>query len=143
MEIILSIDFGLKKIGVARSDLKGITPRPLFSTDVLHIDEKIEGIKGDGWKIKFFLVGYPLNVDGSKSEMSEKVEQFVTNKLLKYSKPIYGIDERYSSIEAEEFLRDNPKIKKKYDDNSIAAVIILNRFLKYGEEYIVKKWNER
>ncbi len=143
MEIILGIDFGLKRIGVARSDLNGITPRPLFSTDILNLGGKIDEIEREGWKIKLFIVGYPLNADGTQSEISNHVEKFVKEELLKYSKPIYGIDERYSSIEAEEFLRENPKMSKKYDDNSIAAVIIIKRFLKYGNEYVVKIWNEK
>ncbi len=141
MKIILGIDFGLKKIGIARSDLLGITPRPLFAIPREKFDEKIEEIKKEGWEITSFVIGYPLNVDGSPGEIILKVEEFVKSHLIKYALPIYGVDERYSSIEAEEFLKKWPQIRKRHDDNSIAAVVILKRFLSSDKKYILKKWN--
>jgi putative holliday junction resolvase len=130
---ILAIDYGLKRIGFAigNSLIKTATPlEPLARKNskqaVAYIKQLI--IEYD---ISRIALGYPLNMDGTKSTMSEQVEHF-SRRLQKALGPdmdIDLIDERLSSFEADETLKDlhpNYKKRKKVID-SMSAVIILNR----------------
>ena len=78
---------------------------------IVHIQQLI-----DEYDINRVLLGYPLNMDGSKSEITQQVERFKTylNKILEPAIAIEYVDERLSSFEAEEQLKSlHPHYKKR------------------------------
>ena len=78
----------------------------------------------------------PAHVDGSKSDMQDPVEAFI-DELQRYGLSIETVDERYTSIEAEQALKDaraagtRGRISKEMID-SAAAVFIAERYLSSG-----------
>ena len=120
---IISFDFGTKKIGVAVGQTETRTSSPLqivFSKNNTVNWDEIESIVNE-WKPNLILVGKPLNMDGSDSDMMEKVDIFY-KKLEKISKiPCEYIDERLTSFEARESLTE---IKKDLIDAHAAKILI-------------------
>jgi len=120
---VISFDFGTKKIGVAVGQTETKTSSPLqivFSKNNTVNWDEIESIVNE-WKPNLILVGKPLNMDGSDSDMMEKVDIFY-KKLEKISKiPCEYIDERLTSFEARESLTE---IKKDLIDAHAAKILI-------------------
>ena len=120
---VISFDFGTKKIGVAVGQTETKTSSPLqivFSKNNRGNWNEIASIVNE-WKPNLILVGKPLNMDGSDSDMMEKVDIFY-KKLEKISKiPCEYVDERLTSFEARESLTE---IKKDLIDAHAAKILI-------------------
>ena len=120
---VISFDFGTKKIGVAVGQTETKTSSPLqivFSKNNSVNWDEIESIVNE-WKPNLILVGKPLNMDGSDSDMMKKVDIFY-KKLEKISKiPCEYVDERLTSFEARESLTE---IKKDLIDAHAAKILI-------------------
>ena len=75
----------------------------------------------------------PSHIDGSPSEMQKPVESFI-EELRRYELDIDTVDERYTSVEAEQALKSaraagrRGRISKEMID-SAAAVFIAERYL--------------
>jgi len=119
-----SIDIGLKRIGVAICLQKDIvTPCPAIlrknrnqaAADVMKFLKE--------WEIDTLIVGFPT----SSEDMKKRVQHFVT--LLDFEGDIKFQDENMSSIEAEELIKGDIKYKRDGRIDSIAAKIILERYL--------------
>ena len=129
----LSIDYGERRIGLAKSDPSGTIASALVTIEVSSmaeavkkIAEKISEFEPDG-----LVIGYPLHVSGEKSEKCLEVDKFVEKLEEIYNKPIHKIDERWSSSEADDIIHAHGK-KTGQDKgrlDRLAAVIILQRFL--------------
>lgn len=124
--MIVALDIGLKRIGVAISpDYKTALP----STPVMRKNrnqaarEVSEFLKQNGAKI--LVVGVPKG-GSSEEEMTRRIKHFVN--LLEFSGEIKFIDESFSSVEADE-LRNFSTRKKDGKFDSLAAMIILQRYL--------------
>ncbi len=123
-----SIDVGLKRIGVAiclQSDI--VTPleavirknRNQAARDISKVLEE--------WKIEKLIVGVPKG-GSSEDEMTRRVEHFVS--LLDFKGEIEYQDEYGSSQEAKELMRGVTKNRRDGKLDSLAAKIILERYLK-------------
>lgn len=121
---IACIDVGLKRIGLAICLQKDIvTPLPAIlrknrnqaSRDVLQALQE--------WEIDRLIVGYP----SASEEMQRRIQHFV--KLLEYDKEVVYQEENMSSIEAEDLIKGDIKYKRDGRIDSIAAKIILERYL--------------
>lgn len=129
----LSIDYGERRIGLAKSDPSGTIASALVTIEVSsmaeavkEIAEKISELEPDG-----IVVGYPLHISGKKSEKCLEVDKFVEKLEEIYNKPIHKVDERWSSAEAADIIHAHGK-KTGQDKgrlDRLAAVIILQRFL--------------
>ncbi len=86
------------------------------------------------WQPDRLIVGMPSHTDGSRSEIANYVDDFV-GELGRFKRPIDTVDERYTSIEAEEMLKSERamglrgRIRKEMID-SAAAVLIAERWLR-------------
>ncbi|QKF83179.1 Holliday junction resolvase RuvX [Halarcobacter ebronensis] len=118
------IDIGLKRIGMAIS-LQGniVTPLPAVlrknrnqaSNDVKKVLKE--------WDIDKLIIGFP----SASLDMQKRVEHFT--KLLDLDIPYEFQEENMSSIEAEELIKGEIKYKRDGRIDSLAAKIILERFL--------------
>jgi putative Holliday junction resolvase len=126
---IVSFDFGTKKIGVAVGQTETGTSSPLeiiFNKNNTINWAGIELVLNE-WKPKLILVGKPLNMDGSDSDIMEKVNIFF-KKLEKISKvPCEYVDERLTSFEARQNLSD---LKTDLIDAHAAKILIDHWFNK-------------
>ena len=113
---VVAIDFGLKYLGIAASS--GLIPRPFGITTLLaHSGKlkdwsKLEEILIE-YKPHTILVGLPLNMDGSESEMSERAKAFGESLNSRTSIPVEFVDERLSSWEVKKMEQEDSKHKQK------------------------------
>ena len=123
---IVAFDFGTKKIGVAVGQTETFTSSPL---QIIYNDhEKTNwneiSILIEEWNPDLILVGKPLNMDGTESDIMKKVDRFL-NKLEKISKvQCEYVDERLTTFEAKEMLGEN----KKDDVDAHAAKILIDNW---------------
>lgn len=99
---VLTFDFGLKRIGVAVGQTLTSTAQPLApikANDGIPGWQDIERLVNE-WQPDAFLVGLPLNMDGSESDMSLRAKKFGNRLHGRLHKPIHFYDERLSSFEA-------------------------------------------
>ncbi|MGE5343983.1 MAG: Holliday junction resolvase RuvX [Candidatus Omnitrophota bacterium] len=135
---ILAVDFGMRRIGFAIGNplIHTITPiDPLIRKNSKQAVDHIRQLV-DTYEITHVIVGYPLNMDGTRSSFTEQVEHFTQRlkKRLGPDIPIDFIDERLSSFEAEEELKTHPMgnidhRKKKKMLDSMSAQVLLKRFM--------------
>ena len=121
---LASIDIGLKRIGIAISLHKDIiTPLPAIirknrnqaSNDVLKLLKE--------WEIEKLIIGYP----SASEDMKKRVKHFT--QLLQLNIPYEFQEENMSSTEAEELIKGDIKYKRDGRVDSIAAQIILQRYI--------------
>ena len=135
-ETILAFDFGLRRIGVAvgQSVTASASPVGVVANGDSGPDFAAIGKLIDEWRPARLVVGMPLHADGQPGDMQAHVETFV-KELGRYGLPVATIDERYTSLEAEQALKQarasgsRGRISKDAID-SAAAVFIAERFLK-------------
>ena len=130
---ILAFDFGTQHIGVAVGQTVTKTSSPLIILNVAREGKEIWNTISnliDEWKPDQLLVGKPLNMDGTPSEMMKKVDPFF-NKLQKISNiPCELVDERLTSFEAKQLIETQSK-DDRVDD--LAAKIFLDNWI---EQYV-------
>lgn len=140
MRQILGLDLGTTTIGIAKTDSLGIAPHGVetfrfepgnFKKAREHV---IELAHKEG--IKVIALGMPLYESGDISPHGQSCLRFKEDLLkLDPSLEITMIDESYSTIEADEKLKETGLSyeKRKEIVDEMAAVVILERYLaKFG-----------
>ena len=133
---ILGIDYGDARTGLAITDALNITVQGLETINnngndkiiLKKVDELLEK-----YEISTIVVGYPLNMNGTKSERTGVTEKFIHKLKCKYNKlQIKQIDERLTTVAAHKTMNllDVNKNKKKNIVDTISAVYILETYLK-------------
>lgn len=129
----LGIDYGRRRIGVAKSDPTGLIASAVTTLEVKSEAEAVNQLVGliDEYAPAGLVIGYPLHISGDTSEKCIEIDRFLEKLSNHYRGPIYKEDERYSSTEAADIIHAHGqrtgKDKKRID--RLAAVIILQRFL--------------
>jgi putative Holliday junction resolvase len=132
-QIVVAIDFGLRRIGIASGDTL---------TRAAHARSTIgNGPQGPDWKAlervladtrpARIAVGEPYNADGSTSPLTEAVRRFAAELAQRSALPVDLVDERWSSQDAEERLRAQRasgerkrRVTREAVDAAAAAVIL-------------------
>lgn len=131
----LGFDFGLRRIGVAagQSVTGSATPvTTLLANDGLpnwtRVDHLIEQ-----WRPDQLVVGLPYTMDGSEQPITQHARRFARTLGERYARPVYTVDERLSSKEAETRLRElrqqGRRRVRRGDIDSAAACVILESWL--------------
>ena len=131
----LAIDHGQKRTGLAISDASETLVSPHSVIETASEEELLRRISdvlvAEG--IDAIVVGLPINMDGTESDRSRKVRQFVLAMQELTDKPVHLHDERLSSFEAGYLVGDleltRKKKKKRLD--AIAAASILRSFFEH------------
>ncbi|MGB5868262.1 MAG: Holliday junction resolvase RuvX [Arcobacteraceae bacterium] len=119
-----SIDIGLKRIGCAVSLMAGVVnpQEAILRKNRNQASRDVDSFLKE-WEIDTLVVGYPA----SSEDMIKRVNHFVT--LLEFDKEIVFQNENLSSQEAKELTKGEIKHKRDGRIDSIAAKIILERYL--------------
>jgi len=130
---VLAIDLGSKRVGVAVSDELRDTTRPLpplprtpwkrLCAALINLCEEFD--------VKMVVLGLPLRLDGSEGDAANEVKRIARNLTLSLHLPVELQDERYTSKDAEDNLRQiGVRVQSfvEYVDSESAA-IILNDYL--------------
>jgi len=123
---IVAFDYGTKKIGVAVGQTETYTSSPLQI--IYNEHEKTNwneiNILIDEWNPELILVGKPINMDGTESDIMKRVDNFF-KKLEKISNvDCEYIDERLTTFEAKEILGES----RMADVDAHAAKILIDNW---------------
>jgi len=123
---ILAFDYGTQKIGVAvgQSVTGSATPLPEIKARDGQPDWHIVARLIEEWQPDAFVVGVPINMDGSEFELTQRARKFGQRLHGRFGKPWFEMDERLTSFEARE--QRNARGGKHSDlVDSLAASLIL------------------
>ena len=135
MNRFIGIDFGMSKVGLAISDPSKIISMPLKVLRYKNPKNLIEDLQVIATEnnVDTFVVGYPLNMNNEKNEMTSKVDNF-KDELIDLGFKVFLQDERLSSESAKKIMHEQ-NIKtgnNKEQIDLIASTIILQSFLDKG-----------
>ena len=137
----LGIDYGDARVGIAITDALNITVQGL-ETITSNGNDKVVLKRLDEllteYDVDTFVVGMPLNMNGTKTERVEVTEKFIHKLKCRFPKiKIETIDERLTTVAAHRTMNDlniNRRKKKNIVD-TISAVYILETYMKKIEKY--------
>ena len=122
---VLAFDFGLRNIGVATGQAITGTATELTTLRARDGVPDWTVIAGliDEWRPDVLLVGLPLNMDDSKSDMAIRAERFAKQLERRFDRAVQLVDERLTSFEARGLSRDLDA------QHAIAARLIAETYL--------------
>ncbi|AHG45195.1 Holliday junction resolvase [Rhizobium leguminosarum bv. trifolii CB782] len=128
-QAIAGLDLGTKTIGLSMSDLgrRFATPRPVIRRIKFTIDAQALMDFAIAEKVAGFVIGLPMNMDGSAGPRVQATRAFVRNMEQKTALPFVYWDERLSTVAAERTLleMDVSRAKRAERIDSAAASFIL------------------
>lgn len=132
-ETVIAIDFGLRNLGIAVGNTVSNTARPLTvmrARDGKPDWEALTSLLAE-WKPDRVLVGHPLNMDGTESEMGLRAKKFSRQVEGRLNITVTMVDERLSSREAKALAREagHPGDFSNEPVDDQAAAIILTTWL--------------
>ena len=134
---ILSFDFGTKHIGVAVGQTITRSATPLTSLKAKDGIPNWDQVKKliEHWRPDLLVVGLPLNMDGSESEISVRARKFANRLHGRFGLQVEMADERLSSFEAkgEIIEKTGSRAFKKQQVDSLSAKIILESWFSETE----------
>ena len=131
----LGIDYGDSRVGIAITDALGITAQGLET--ITHngndkiVLKRLEEIV-EQYEIDTFVIGMPVNMDGSKTVRAEVTYKFIHKLKCKFNKiKIEEIDERLTTVAAHKTMNmlNVNKFKKRGIVDTISAVYILETYI--------------
>lgn len=104
---VIAFDFGEQKIGVAVGETILKLAHPLMTIDSEINETRFERIKAliQEWRPVLLVVGLPLSVEGEAHAMTKLCTRFARRLEGRFSLPVTLIDERFTSTEASQSLK--------------------------------------
>lgn len=132
----LAFDFGTTRIGVAQGEASVAIAHPLETISGSLNQEKFARIATliTQWQPEFLVVGLPTYIDGTEHELTRLSRKFGRQLHGRFTMPVYWVDERLSSLYAEELLRQAGVRGRKQKSilDAVAAQAILQSFFENG-----------
>ncbi len=127
---LIGFDLGSHRIGVAIGQELTATARPLTTIKRRNRQSDWEAIANllREWGAEAAVVGIPLQRDGSEQEMTRLARKFCNQLRGRFHLPVYEVDERFTTLEAEAIIRDHsgePRTPPQRDVDAVAASRIL------------------
>lgn len=122
-QTFLAFDFGQKRTGVASGTrlLRTASPQPTIRAEGdARVAQAVERVKE--WQPDALVVGVPFHPDGASHENTARARKFARQLRGRCGKPVYEVDERYSTTEA---LASGAR-----DADAASACVILEQFLR-------------
>ena len=130
---LLALDFGSTNIGVAVSDPLGLTAQGVCTLRRRSHAEDMAAIRAyvDEYQPEAFVMGLPLNMDGSRGPAVDKVQSFASLLKQEFALPVYFQDERLTTVAAQKTLiaGDTRRQKRRQLVDKLAATLILSTYL--------------
>ena len=104
----------------------GFVTRTRLQRDIALVLQHVLERRAEG-----FVVGMPLSLNGAVGPQAKRVKSFINSLRKNTDLPVYTMDERFSSAEAERLLRqaDREPSRKKGEIDAAAAAVILQEYL--------------
>ncbi|MGF9692581.1 MULTISPECIES: Holliday junction resolvase RuvX [unclassified Rhizobium] len=128
-QAIAGLDLGTKTIGLAMSDLgrRFASPRPVIKRVKFAKDAEVLLAFAAREKVAAFVIGLPINMDGSSGPRVQSTRAFVRTMAERTDIPFVFWDERLSTVAAQRALleMDVSRAKRAERIDSAAASFIL------------------
>jgi putative holliday junction resolvase len=130
---VLGLDLGKKRIGVAGCDGTGLIATGLttihrrsFQQDMLELQQIAQARQ-----VQLLVAGLPYSMDGTLGFQAKQVQRLGQRIAIALSLPLEYVDERLTSVQAEELLRAEKRnlIRNKHLIDRKAAALILQQWL--------------
>lgn len=128
---VLGIDPGEKRIGVAVSDVLGVTARPVSTITHASLSDDVTRVVDLACKLgaERIVVGHPLNMNGSVGRSARRARRFANAIRRQSGLEVVLWDERLTTAEAEEALSgrragSQPVQRPEIIDRTAAAVML-------------------
>jgi putative Holliday junction resolvase len=138
MAVLIGIDFGLKRTGIAVTDTLQLIASPLEMIPTENLMEWLR-LYETSHKVAGIVIGFPISISGEDTHITQNVRWFKEDleKELAHI-PVYFQDERHSSQRAAETIHHVGK--KKHGRNKgiidkVSAAIILQDYLNERSSY--------
>lgn len=130
---VLAFDFGERRIGIAVGEHLINSTNPLTTIDNESNEVRFATITQlvNEWRPKLLVVGLPLSLDGSETEVTQLCKKFARRLNGRFNLPVIMIDERYSSTEASQLLNESGikgRAQKPMLDQVAAQTILRSYF---------------
>lgn len=130
---VLAFDFGERRIGIAVGEHLINSANPLTTIDNESNEVRFAAITQliNEWRPKLLVVGLPLSLDGSETEVTQLCKKFARRLNGRFNLPVIMIDERYSSTEASQLLNETGirgRAQKAMLDQVAAQTILRSYF---------------
>ncbi len=131
--VLMGIDYGSVRIGIALSNESRELAQPFkIISKIKELDDIVSSKKVTG-----FVIGLPLQPDGTEGQTAQQARLFATRLDEKYHLPILWVDERYSSVEAEDYLKEacfmRQERRRQVLDAYVAARLLQSVLVKLRE----------
>lgn len=129
---VLGIDFGMKRIGLARSDPMKLIASPLKTISTgKTLEETADLILQELTDVETIVLGLPLLLSGKDSETTTTVRKFGTILEQKSNLPLILWDERLTSKQVEKLMIEAQVSRKKRSRHvdTMSATLILQNYL--------------
>jgi putative holliday junction resolvase len=129
----LGLDYGSKRIGVAGCDGTGLIATGLttihrrsFQQDMIELQQIAQARQ-----VQLLVAGLPYSMDGTLGFQAKQVQRLAQRIAIALSLPLEYVDERLTSVQAEELLRAEKRnlIRDKHLIDRKAAALILQQWL--------------
>jgi len=130
---VIAIDYGTKRIGVAKSDPLQLFAQPVGTVDRAGLSGMLEEmLRSD--EIGRVIIGYPLSGNGETNAMTGVIDRFIEELLVEFPQLIMErVDEHHSSKDARKILAASGKSRKVRQEkgriDSAAACVLLTEYL--------------
>lgn len=132
--VLIGLDPGTKTLGVAATDPSRILASPVETIAKLKLAPSLERLFAiyDERQGVGLVVGLPLNADGTQGPRVQSVRTLVSNLLKQRDIPVAYEDERYSTVTADEIVRELSFTEQRRSDriDAMAAAMILRTALR-------------
>jgi putative Holliday junction resolvase len=137
---VAALDLGRRRIGVAVTDAAAMGCYPVGVVERRSIARDLEAIGAmlRDREVTTFVIGLPLNMDGSEGPAARSARAFAERVASTFTVEVEMFDERLTSFEAEERLKGMPVKKgaRKPAIDAIAATVILEGWMESRAEKI-------
>jgi putative Holliday junction resolvase len=135
---VLAFDFGTQRIGVAVGELELAQAHPLLTLRGERNDRRFSAIAAliDEWKPVRLVVGLPVALDGAPHAMTARCIRFANQLRGRFGVEVDHAEERLSSVEAAERLRENgynAREAREHIDAMAAQIILQSYFQRLSE----------
>jgi putative pre-16S rRNA nuclease len=130
--MILGIDFGARRIGVAAADAETRLARPVEIIDATEVDPvaRIAELISDLGATQV-VVGRPVGLSGRPGPAVRAQQEFLSRLRASTTVDVAEHDERFTTVEAERVLRESgaPPVARRKSRDAVAAQLLLQAYL--------------
>ena len=134
---VLGLDVGERRVGIAVSDPTGSVARPVQTLVRGSREEDFAALAAiiTQHSVELVVVGRPLREDGTEGPQARRVARYARALAVRLPVRVVAWDERFTTVEAEEILREGRKrkerqrVRAKGEVDAVAAAVILQSYL--------------